>query len=59
MLIKGLAWGPAELLKEAFVWNRKRGLHCLNHDDRVLPRENHKSQNSVEGVGTLNQDVIG
>lgn len=60
MLVKGLDWGPAEaLLKGAFLSNRIRGLHCLKHDGMMLPRENHESQNSVGGDGTLSQDVIG
>ena len=54
MLIKGLAWRPTEeLLKGSFVSKEVRGLHCLNHDGVMLPRENHKSQNSVEGVVTV------
>nr|KAF6452922.1 hypothetical protein HJG59_008225 [Molossus molossus] len=28
-----------------------RGLHCFNHDGIMLPRKNHKSQNSVGGGG--------
>lgn len=60
MLMNGLAWRPTiESLKGAFILNRMRGLHCFNHDGRMLPRENHKSQNSVGGSVIVDQDVIG